>query len=90
MNNEEIVQQTLHGDLETAKWAIPRVVKIFVASTRTGKNLLVGINKFLLYYAILILLTLLTMPTTKCVLYYFLSNTAICYSIFNQNFKIAI
>lgn len=37
MNNEEIVQQTLNGDLETAKWAIPRVVKIFVSATRTGK-----------------------------------------------------
>jgi hypothetical protein len=36
MNNEEIVQQTLTGDLNTAKWAIPRVVKIFVSATRAG------------------------------------------------------
>ncbi|XP_065201622.1 protein qui-1 isoform X2 [Planococcus citri] len=34
MNNEEIVQHTLQGDLETSKWAIPRVVKIFVSATR--------------------------------------------------------
>lgn len=39
MNNEEIVQQTLQGDLETSKWAIPRVVKIFVSATRAGKRL---------------------------------------------------
>lgn len=36
MNNEEIVQRALEGDLATAKWAIPRVVKIFVSATRPG------------------------------------------------------
>lgn len=40
MNNEEIVQLTLTGDLDTAKWAIPRVVKIFVSATRAGKYLI--------------------------------------------------
>ncbi|VVC25017.1 Hypothetical protein CINCED_3A014644 [Cinara cedri] len=34
MNNEEEVQRVFRGELDTAKWAIPRLVKVFVASTR--------------------------------------------------------
>lgn len=46
MNNEEIVQRALEGDVATAKWAIPRVVKIFVAATRGGKYIRVDRGTF--------------------------------------------
>ncbi|KAF0772079.1 NACHT domain- and WD repeat-containing protein 1 isoform X2 [Aphis craccivora] len=34
MNNEDEVQKVFRGELDTAKWAIPRLVKVFIASTR--------------------------------------------------------
>ncbi|KAL4131074.1 hypothetical protein QTP88_008425 [Uroleucon formosanum] len=34
MNNEDEVQRVFRGELDTAEWAIPRLVKVFVASTR--------------------------------------------------------
>lgn len=37
MNNEDEVQRVFRGELDTAKWAIPRLVKVFIASTRNGK-----------------------------------------------------
>ncbi|RZF35450.1 hypothetical protein LSTR_LSTR014142 [Laodelphax striatellus] len=35
MINEEVVEEVLRGHLEASKWAIPRVVKVFISSTRT-------------------------------------------------------
>ncbi|XP_069684220.1 protein qui-1 [Periplaneta americana] len=45
MNAEEIIQEVLQGHLTSPKWPTPRLVKIFIASTRTDfaeerKNLL--------------------------------------------------
>lgn len=37
MNNEDEVQRVFKGELDTARWAIPRLVKVFIASTRNGK-----------------------------------------------------
>ncbi|XP_039294156.1 uncharacterized protein LOC120348902 [Nilaparvata lugens] len=34
MINEEVVEEVLRGHLEASKWAIPRVVKVFISSTR--------------------------------------------------------
>uniref|UniRef100_A0A8D9ERW0 Uncharacterized WD repeat-containing protein alr3466 n=1 Tax=Cacopsylla melanoneura TaxID=428564 RepID=A0A8D9ERW0_9HEMI len=34
MNNDQIVDRVLIGDLNTASWAIPRLVKIYVSSSR--------------------------------------------------------
>lgn len=45
MNNEEEVQRVFRGDLDTAKWAIPRLVKVFIASTRNGTSYILFIFK---------------------------------------------
>jgi hypothetical protein len=39
MINEEVVEEVLRGELEATKWAIPRTLKIFISSTRTGKSI---------------------------------------------------
>lgn len=38
MNNEDEVQRVFKGELDTARWAIPRLVKVFIASTRNGES----------------------------------------------------
>jgi hypothetical protein len=37
MNNDEEVLRVFRGELDTAGWAIPRLVKVFIASTKNGK-----------------------------------------------------
>lgn len=36
MINDEVVEEVLRGELEAAKWAVPRTLKIFISSTRDG------------------------------------------------------
>lgn len=45
MNNEDEVQRVFKGELDTARWAIPRLVKVFIASTRNGKPTTIYLKK---------------------------------------------
>lgn len=37
MGDHDVVQDALHGNLNKERWSRPRTVKVFVASTNTGK-----------------------------------------------------
>ncbi|KAI5699837.1 hypothetical protein M8J75_009557 [Diaphorina citri] len=39
MNNDQIVDRVLKGDLTTASWAIPRLVKIYLSSSREEETI---------------------------------------------------
>ena len=38
MTDQDVIHDVLHGKLNKTRWTRPRLVKVFIASTRTGKT----------------------------------------------------